>query len=250
MFLNRQKHKFFPTLKDKIFIPGLNKFQKSFIKTSTNLPARKDEELINVFYNHIKKFKAKNFQIQDDFLLVDSKTLPKKLSANDTYIIFKSENKPYIELLLFILLSGLCTWFFYLNFKGIIISIKSKKKPFTFSRIFKLSSACLFAVYLFYLKRIHFWKYVKQIELSKDLEHLIFRNSFSQKKIIKTKIDSVFFFHEQKYMELPLVNEKDLLVIGLGEEKKEVLLSIKTCYIPDKDLLAASLRGYKLKKKL
>ena len=106
--------------------------------------------------------------------------------------------------------------------------------------------SCILTFMYFRNYRYKIWKFIKKIEISKDLKKLTF-TTFINKKFEEDIMNVYLYYnytpHYTSFKTMSRVN--DTLIIGI--KKNVYVISLEDAIVTDLDLFASSVRGYNMK---
>lgn len=208
-------------------------------KNFLNLDTPKPMDYSNLF-DYIKTFKGNNLKTYKDYVIVEDRMLGKNFTEKMNYLVYKFYPKssliPYMILRQILVVLVCLSAIYYL--------IKKKKR------------LLLIPVIIFVLvsnlrnNRYQHWRYIKSIELGKDLQNL--NLTLLNDKQFTTKINDVYIFNPKfgrmfNFLAKDSGQARDLLAFNVKENVYYIYL--KDCVVTDKDLLALCIRGYNLRQK-
>jgi hypothetical protein len=212
--------------------PNKINFRYFFIRQNiSQLIKRNDNKSI---LNYITGFDAKNIKRKNDFLeFLQSKFHENANSKN--YLIYKSNSKLPRLFLGCLCLLGLNIFLFYFLLKSGVTNLKL---------VFLLMN-----LFVFYkATKSQCWqlkKFIRNIELSKDLNK-VFLTTYKNKIMeigpeeIILKKNSYFYIVQYDFLRS--------ICVEINVKGDNYYVQLDNALIPDKDILSASLKGYKLKK--
>lgn len=237
----------------------LTRFNYNIFSFSTKEEKIKEEQKLNEIHNYVTKFNGQKFERFNDMLLVNNKLLGKPSINTDSYLVFKS-NLGYsvIKVLLLQLVMVIpCLVFLYYSVKWTYrewqitqIAKMQTKKKYTNYAFYGYSSFVILSLgFLEMLRRNNLykiWKYVKKIEISKDLKTLNI-TTFTNKTFTPILKDVYLYYNFSSPYISPrsLTKVEDTLVVGVKD--KVLLVPLEKSTIQSKDLLSLCLRGYSMK---
>ncbi len=221
-----------------------------------------NEKSINDIYKYVLDFNGSKFEKYQDSLVVNNKIFGKLSSIDEVYQVYKSNlgwkvYKVFVSQLFMVILVLILSY----NL------LKSAKKEWMKKQLVKLAeiegqivlhsntklyiySICLFFTILMLeiLRRNNFykvWKYIKVLEITKDLKML--KITTYTNKILFFPINDVYLYTNiatSRYSTENLKKVDDTLIVGVRDSV--FVLPLETATIQSKDLLSLCLRGYKL----
>ena len=191
---------------------------------------KSDDKTIN---SHIVKFDGRSIKTKNDHIEV----LPNKFfKNNNNFIIYKTQTRIPRMFIFSIIFFGTSLYLFYYLFNNINDFTKTKF-------IFLLLNSIIFWKCL----KSDIWRlsrYIKSIEITKDLSKLIL-NTFNNKSLTILPEDLNLIKKSYFYMfQYDFLKNISMMVAIKGEIH---YIQLNNTFIPDKDILALVLRGYKLK---
>ena len=207
---------------------------------------------INKLNDYVIKFKSKNISKSGDSIAINTKKL-KVLNENNMYTVFQSKGK------YFILKTSIISLIIGITF-GIILYLtftwfKNEMKIYLKENnnfLTCIGHFCLFIVSIMvgvmYLRNYRYkvWKFIKKIELSKDMKKLTF-TSLLNKKFEEDLINVYLYYNYTPFYHSirTLTKVNDTIILGI--KKKIFVISLEDADVPDWDLFACCVRGYNIK---
>ncbi len=221
-----------------------------------------NEKSVNDIYKYIIDFSGNKFEKHQDCMVVNNKLLGKISTIDQVYPVYKSNlgwkiYKVLLSQLLMVIPVLILSYYLF----------KSAKNEMTKKQLVKLAEiegqivlhsngkfyACTIGLFftillLELLRRNNFykvWKYIKVLELTKDLQKLKI-TTYSNKALF-FPINDFYLYSKAStshYSSETLKKIDDTLLIGVRDSI--FMLPLEDATIQSKDLLSVCLRGYKL----
>jgi hypothetical protein len=186
------------------------------------------------YLNHLQKFDGKNIKRKNDYLeFMQGKFYESSSSKN--YIVYKTNSKIPRLLIGCLVLLGLNIFLIYYLTKNKITKIKAL--------LLILNLLVMWKVF-----RSNAWqikKYIKSIELSKDLNN-VFITNYAGKTLTYASED--IFLKKNSYFYIVQYDFLRSVCAEITIQGGNNFVQLNNVLIPDKDVFSAVLKGYKLKK--
>jgi hypothetical protein len=202
-------------------------------------------------HDYVMNFNPKS-QVKAEYLTFNSKKLG-KLNANNMYTIYK-QNKSFIFVKILMstlfmattisILIYLCNRWLQTEYQSYKIETKNKFALVCSAILLSILSFSLFMFLKNYRNRI--WKYITEIEISRDLKTIHFKTSLN--KSITEELKNIYLYTNitpSYYSVKNLSLVRDTFIIGIKDSI--YIVSSEDSHIPSHDLFAACLRGYDMK---
>jgi hypothetical protein len=220
--------------------------------SSKNANKKSSESEINRINEYVIKYKPKNLTKAGDSLGINFKKL-KKLNESNMFTVFQSNGKYFIlKISITSLFMGVTVGILlYLTFSWFKNELKSYYQNgnnfiscLGYFLLFAISGLLTFMYIRNYRYKI--WKFIKKIEISRDLKKLTF-TTFLNKKFEEDLMNVYLYYNYTPYYTSirTMTRVNDTLIIGI--KKKVYVISLEDATIPDLDIFASTVRGYNLK---
>lgn len=222
------------------------------INKSNSVNHKITESELNKLIDYVVKFKPKTVSKSGDAVVINIKKL-KGLNENNKYTVFQSKGKYFIlKNSLIVLVMGLTLgMILYLTFswfKNEYKIYKNENRNFLtcvgYFVLFGLSA--ILSIMFMRNYRYRVWKFIKRIEVSRDLKKLQFTTLLNKK--FEEELSNVYLYYNYtpSYNSVRTMTKvNDTLIVGI--KKKIYVISFEDADVPDIDLFACCVRGYDMK---